>query len=830
MILILLLMISAVIVPASAAAGDKGSFKKKTVTAYLFNKKDTEKISCLFFDDMPNIPYISADDYLNQIYTVEFSTEDNRNGTYTVKCANGEMLVDTVKDTVRFDDLESILYYDSVDANEEESGSYIDWEEDDYQYIGEHQGVDLDLGKYHLDIVGEGGKAYFPLYTISDMFSDIYLSAIYRGGNIYFIRTQDDDPYYDDSEIYSDIDRDQDMIDFTYNELCFAIDNFYGMPPKAEIAKDIENKGFDDAISEYDANTARAKTLLQSDSRVDFCKGMMILDNYFDDGGHTLLCGGLFSNINSDSSTALGAAVMESMNNIASEEDGLVFKPIIDMANEQSSKSSLSALKEDAFDSIERVKKWDDASFYCDGNTGYFVFDEFKDAVIKPFKSSLDYCVENNIKNFVIDVTTNGGGSQSVVFYILSAICGNSALYQINTLTGNRYKEDPKVDKNLDGKFDNKDDALKYDLNFAVMTTKHSFSSANMLPCIAQKNGVAVIGETSGGGTCALAMRFAPDGSFYYMSSDMKLTYSDGMDIDAGAKPDIEINTSDGYDSFFDFGKIESDIESYYKNKSSATEAETEPQTESETKNDEQPSSEAATIAATEGAGSDETTGHSDLTGRTIASDMTLLYVIIGTMAAVLIVIIALIVILIRNAKKKKTADRNPYPAINTGQIPGQYPTRNPYPYPNQYQNPGQKPYPYTNQYQIPHQNLNPYSAQDSGRYSNPYPTRPTDPYRSQYPAQRPGQNADPRFDTYRPPAQYPNRNPNQTGYQYPNQNRNTYPNAQPTAQPIVRPNYQPGNRTGVRPNIQTSYQPRVQPNTPTNDPHKDDRDINPYL
>ncbi len=842
--LILLLMICTAIVPADASADDKGTFQKKTVTAYLYNKKDTAKIECLFFDDMPDIPYISADDYLNQIYTVKFSTEDNRNGTYTVKCDNGEMLVNTVKDTIHFDCLENILYYDSVDANETESANYVDWADDDFDYVGEQKSVDLDLGKYHLDLVGENGKAYFPLYTISDLFSDLYLSAIYRGGSIYFIRTQDDEAYYDDSEIYSELTRSQSMIDYTYNELCFSIDHFYGKPPKAEIAADIEEKGFDDAISEHDANTARAKDLLKSDSRVDFCKGLMMLDNYFDDGGHTMLSGGMIAAINSKTDTALASSLLKSMSNPTGNEDGLIFKPIIDITKEQANKSSLSTLKEEAYESTECVREWDDAKLYVKGNTAYFVFEEFKDAVVKPFKLSLDYCKENNIKNVVIDVTTNGGGAQAVVFYMLSVISGKSALYQLNTLTGNLYKEDPRIDRNLDGKFDEKDDALKYDLNFAILTTDYSFSSANMLPCIAQKNGVAVIGETSGGGTCALAMRFAPDGSYYYMSSDMKITYSDGKDIDAGATPNIKLDTSDGYEKFFDFDKIESGVEDFYKNPS----AYTEPVTESETEDETQASTESATAAASESGESSQVTTEAGLSDRMSDSEKTIMYIVIGVMAAALIVVIILIVILVKRSKKKESSSRVPQPAqrepidrqpiqsVPYSRPPGvNYPYNQPASPYSPYNQPA-SPYSAYNQTTSPYspykQTTSPYSPykQTTSPYS-PYNQTPTD----QNPASRVPVVQNPVIQTQNgyPPINrvqngYPPINRAQNGYPPINRTQNDYP-------PINRTQngYPPINRTqnGYPPinRAQNGYSPLHQPQDRKESADRPSTEQNPF-
>ena len=662
-ILTLMLLLSAVIIPASAS-GSSRSFQKRQVNAHIFHMSKTDTFTCLFFDDLPDVPYISAEDYLSRVYTVKFDTVDHHDGTYTVSREDGEMLVDTNKDTVHFDDFEQFCYYDSQDANEEESADYIDWTTET-EYIGEHQGVDLDLSKYDLDLVGDDGMVYFPLYTISDIFSDVYLSAIYRGGEIYFVRSQDDEPYYDDSELYNNLAREDSMIEFTYNELCFSIDHFYGAPPKAEIAKDIKKKGFDTAIKEYDATTARARNLLLSNDRVDFCKGLMILDNYFGDGGHTMLSGGMISAMN-NSDTLFSQELKQALNNPENEDMAAIAKPIVNISQEQSAKQELSSAKEAALESMTSVKSWDDAKFYENGDTGYFIFDEFKDAVIKPFQWSLDYADEHDMKNFVIDVTANGGGAQAVVFYMLSMISGDSALYQLNTFTDNRYKDAPRVDKNLDGAFDANDDSVTYDLNFAILTSQFSFSSANMLPCIAQDHGIAIIGETSGGGTCALAMRYLPDGSFYYMSSDMMMTYPDGDDIDGGAAPDTELDTSDNYQRFFDFDKIEDGITTFYSsNHNNQTDAPKEDETVSPTEESTEKSN--ATEAITPGGQH----GSSALSGRSRSSDMVLLYILFSVMAMILVVIILLIVFLARGKKKpQKSTAISASPAANPFQNP----------------------------------------------------------------------------------------------------------------------------------------------------------------
>ena len=64
------------------------------------------------------------------------------------------------------------------------------------------------------------------------------------------------------------------------------------------------------------------------------------------------------------------------------------------------------------------------------------------------------------VKNVVLDISNNGGGSLDVLEYIASAVCGRKDFQWQNTLTGQLEKEYFDVDRNLDGVFDEKDDAV----------------------------------------------------------------------------------------------------------------------------------------------------------------------------------------------------------------------------------------------------------------------------------------------------------------------------------------------------------------------------------
>jgi C-terminal processing protease CtpA/Prc len=146
------------------------------------------------------------------------------------------------------------------------------------------------------------------------------------------------------------------------------------------------------------------------------------------------------------------------------------------------------------------------------------------------------------VKNLIIDISANGGGSADVVVAMTSLILGKSYISQENTLTGQHALVEYEVDRNFNGVFDEADADVRYDLNFAVLTSGMSFSCGNLFPSILKDGGVPVMGATSGGGACAIQAMCTADGFCFQISSfRARLSSLDGQNIDAGITPDLPI-------------------------------------------------------------------------------------------------------------------------------------------------------------------------------------------------------------------------------------------------------------------------------------------------
>ena len=118
------------------------------------------------------------------------------------------------------------------------------------------------------------------------------------------------------------------------------------------------------------------------------------------------------------------------------------------------------------------------------------------------------------------------------------------------------------VDRNLDGKFDEKDKDVKINLNVGVVASNYSFSCANMFPAMMKDYGIALIGQQSGGGSCCVLFNPSAEGFGYrYSTHHARQNNLKGENIDEGILPDYKL---ENLDEFFDIDKVGKLIEQFY--------------------------------------------------------------------------------------------------------------------------------------------------------------------------------------------------------------------------------------------------------------------------
>jgi len=90
--------------------------------------------------------------------------------------------------------------------------------------------------------------------------------------------------------------------------------------------------------------------------------------------------------------------------------------------------------------------------------------------------------------------------------------------------------------------FDEKDEEVKYDFNYAVLTTRAAFSCGNLMPFVMQEHGAVLLGEPTGGGSCCVQMGTLTNGGEFVMSSHLwALRDVNGESVESGCKTDLPI-------------------------------------------------------------------------------------------------------------------------------------------------------------------------------------------------------------------------------------------------------------------------------------------------
>ena len=545
---------------------DGGSYTERVVPVVTKIAPDGQ-VTLRFYDNMPNVAYISAADFQSIVLPGSKMTVTHTGaGQYTLTNADATATVNINDDVFVSDQFEAFtnqmgllqpgmanVYYDGMPFVRYKSVSYLPLKAT----------TTLDMGAYGIDLHADGkGAVYFPFATLADMYTDLYYHhAGFNGEKVVAnlsvneVELTEIDPDYN-KPLVARTTRPADLTDFNYKELCFAMDHFYGYPGRIKYNDALKAKGLDKVLEEDIESGPAIKKLLLSEKLSDYLIGMVGLTGiYFD--GHTAM--------------AITSALGETTDNPELYQEyrtGLMANQDV-MAMFLTAISSMQTMVADgqAVEALRPKVYGEGVTYVKKGDTAVCVFDSFNERNEKAWK---DYyagtgpmpTVENapkddmvifldalkkaaadpEVKNFVIDITANGGGSADIVLAMTSLILGKSYISQDNALTGQRSFVEYEVDRNFNGVFDAADKDVRYDLNFAVLTSGMSFSCGNLFPSILKDNGVPVLGATSGGGACAIQAMCTADGFCFQISSfRARLNTLDGDNIDGGVTPDIPI-------------------------------------------------------------------------------------------------------------------------------------------------------------------------------------------------------------------------------------------------------------------------------------------------
>ncbi len=149
-----------------------------------------------------------------------------------------------------------------------------------------------------------------------------------------------------------------------------------------------------------------------------------------------------------------------------------------------------------------------------------------------------------NIKNIVVDLTSNQGGAADGLLYSLSTLIGNVTVDMIDQKTGGHNKQVFKADMNGDKKINDGDKSLiDQGFNVYFLDSQYSFSSANAMPVLAKLNSskVKTLGAKTAGGPCAVRTNVTPIGNVIASSSLYTISKQENgkyVNIDGGVEAD----------------------------------------------------------------------------------------------------------------------------------------------------------------------------------------------------------------------------------------------------------------------------------------------------
>lgn len=167
------------------------------------------------------------------------------------------------------------------------------------------------------------------------------------------------------------------------------------------------------------------------------------------------------------------------------------------------------------------------------------------------------------VKNVVIDLSVNGGGTVGSLLRILALLskdnkgeacyrsAGRNAVYSLHT----------KIDSNFDNLYD-QNDVYGDDFNIYFLTSSFTYSSGNALPYFANLQGSGkCIGATSGGGMCFVGGFVLPNFQSISISSKNQFgSYDESSKTFTGNEKGTPLAKRINYGDFYDIEALESAI------------------------------------------------------------------------------------------------------------------------------------------------------------------------------------------------------------------------------------------------------------------------------
>lgn len=572
-------------------AVDPGKSNTDKILPVTRGKKSEGQLRLRYYSDMPSVAYVSVADFHKLVSKGQTMTVTNQGDIYTLTTKNGTATVDVKQDvftSMTYAELINLMHLvtPGLPANVGcDGGNFLKFNDlTEVSSFKPYSGTRFDFKKYSIDLHDDGTNVYFPFATLADIYADAQMNiascdnervVVSNDENTYAISQLDPDyaaKPYNRTEVSADMAR------FRYNELCFALDHFFGFPGRTKMEKagfGQNGQGFDSTL-ELVENGKYVKHLLQSAKTMDFVWGLAALHVLMFDGGHTLLLpiAGLPESIKKSFQQKFQSSAIHypQASDMVTKWSDALKKDFIEPETELKELRSVGFGKDDTYyvnddkttaviiiDSFSNTDNDARKKYYASGKTDAdwqeLLTKKKKDDMIN-FLYGLDRAKKDGVKNLILDLSLNVGGSSNNVVGMIGMIRSESkqSFFAQNVMEGKNCIFNLLMDRNFDGVFNSLDDTNpKYDcsgLRIGVLVSKQAFSSGNIFPALMKGYGYPIIGERSGGGSCTIQMMLTADGFQYIISSyRSRATNQKFEDIDPGVAPTEGMELK--YDDFY---------------------------------------------------------------------------------------------------------------------------------------------------------------------------------------------------------------------------------------------------------------------------------------
>ena len=542
---------------STARAAEKNAYTVKDVQVFDGEPTD-QRVTLRFYEEAPHVAYMGIGAYYDLMMGGGLTIKDNGDGTFTMtNRAGAEAVADIGKGLVTIKDLPAFENYTEAamagiqSSFKDSPAPYLRLRE--VVYEGEPQPVAFDLGGLGIKIYGDKEDVWFPVSILSSWLTDIAQNNVMYNGK-YLYKSDGEDQYTQD-EAYFDTEymdrvlqggeREKDLASYSYAELGFIFRYMYGYPVRTDLdSKVLREQGLDAALKKLgDQGKELAEELSSTDMR-QFWHGMFSLSGTVLEDGHNNTC--LDFQIPESDDADRYESFRDYTWDIYAEDGITAFEQKMMQANMGIFQARPSEFTENPYHSngdtamillrgftVDK-EAWE-AYYYEDGPMPSDTYGTLAQGLEKA-------AADDKIKNVVIDLSTNGGGYTDAAAACISLMTGRDYLCGYNALSKQYFKVYFDIDRNLDGKIDDKDKEVRYDFHYGALVSNASFSCGNMFPYLIKDEGGVVIGERSSGGSCSVQKAALSEGfSFMISGYKFKLTDSRHSDLELGIEPDIPL-------------------------------------------------------------------------------------------------------------------------------------------------------------------------------------------------------------------------------------------------------------------------------------------------